>query len=488
MKNTLKMYLYFVLVSLVQFGIEFAYNVPISTLFFISDLSPIQFNQNAHTSIKMTVGPVIGLFVQIIIGALSDHATFNMGRRRPFMLIGLGVWLLGAIIIVCSSIYPILFISCIDSSSENILTNGYITSDIFYVIGFVIWTIGINMIQLSYRSFILDEFDSKNQNQVNLMSSLMTGLAQILFYGISSIICISFNDFNERNNDSLNHHIKYMNIRLITVFSLYVLSIIILPICVWVFCHFAKETTFMSGGESPLYHIKNIWKSFISMNKNMYLILIVVFFGWISWTPMKENTQLLYNTYLFYHINDSFVFYNFNKLLFAITLSITSLVLFFINRIPEITLFIFNLIAFCTSILYYIPIHSNEHIDSFDPLAYCVSLIPLLSAALVYCQLNATPYALTRSVVEPDKFGFFLGIVNGSLTVSQFISNSLFLLVHGLFYNPEKQNDGKIVHYFMFAVCPSFVISAIITLLLLLVKKAPKINERATYAPLEEGV
>src|SRR5205085_3051876 len=47
---------------------------------------------DAHKDINLTlvvaVGTLIAVFVNPLVGAISDYATFRMGRRRPFMMIG----------------------------------------------------------------------------------------------------------------------------------------------------------------------------------------------------------------------------------------------------------------------------------------------------------------------------------------------------------------------------------------------------------------
>ena len=52
----------------------------------------VKFLGNANKDINLTLvvvwGTLVALVVNPLVGALSDYATFRMGRRRPFMIIG----------------------------------------------------------------------------------------------------------------------------------------------------------------------------------------------------------------------------------------------------------------------------------------------------------------------------------------------------------------------------------------------------------------
>ena len=69
-KQTAKRYLFFLLVNVIQIGIEFAYIVPISRLFFLEydkQRGVVQQDQAFSAATKMTIGPILGFIVQIII-------------------------------------------------------------------------------------------------------------------------------------------------------------------------------------------------------------------------------------------------------------------------------------------------------------------------------------------------------------------------------------------------------------------------------------
>ncbi|EDR23297.1 hypothetical protein, conserved [Entamoeba dispar SAW760] len=474
---SLKLVIYFFLVNSVQFSIEFSYNIPIINLFFINNYSSltdesIQYDSLAHSVIKMTIGPIIGFFLQPIIGALSDHASFSYGRRRPIMILGLGIWFIGSFGTLISSIYPLLPVT-LKTINVNEL-NGLSLCDGLFVIFQIIVAIGINLIQVSYRSFVLDQFDWIDQTRVTLIGSVMLGLGNIIYYGITSIICLIY--LTQPNHDK----IFLTKARLITTFWLNVISLFVMPITVYLFCHFVNESPYPSGNILFKEHIQNIWTSIKHINKNMCLILIVVFVGWFAWTPIKENTQLYFMYYVFEDKQDlSFLYFNFNRLLFGITVVITGLILFIINKKPILTMFSFNIITGLCAIIYYIPRSSFKN----DTLQYFVSLLPLIFSGLCYCQLTSLPYALTRKVVKTDDFGFFVGLVNNSLTLSQLLSQLISIIIN-ISINKDSNDSSESINqyhtnYYMFIVCPTFLLSGISSLLFIFVIKTPDQNSKA---------
>ncbi|KAL7716693.1 Sucrose transporter [Entamoeba marina] len=462
MPSLLTKYFYFIVVNCVQFAIEFVYNVPIFSLFFIESIDPLTYFGPLPTALKMTIGPVIGFILQPLIGAISDHSTFKMGRRRPYIIIGTTIWIIGSVVIVGSACFPVYKIENYSSSYGG--TRIYF--DCLFVIGDIIWSIGINIIQVAHRAFILDEFDSFDQYKVTLVGSIMTGLGQCTYFILSTLLVIIVDSTSNDDNPSGLVHLRF-----IFIFVLFLLSMFILPCCVGIFCWFTNETAFMSIGDTIHDHISNLWISIKEMNKNMYIILLVVFCGWLAWSPIKDNLHPYYENYLFYDKHDSILYYNLNRLLFACILVITGVVLFFFDKWVCRTIQLFHLFAGISAVVYYIPTSNDNFI-----LSYVISFVPLIFIAMAYCQLNSLPYALTRSVVKTDDFGFFVGLVNNSLTLSQLVINGIYFIVY-----MSVSSLTISLKYFMYLVCPTYLFAAVISLLLWKVIKSPKLNERAVF-------
>jgi MFS family permease len=51
-------------------------------------------NKDINLTLVIIWGTTVALIVQPLVGALSDHVTFRLGRRRPFLIIGMGLTVL----------------------------------------------------------------------------------------------------------------------------------------------------------------------------------------------------------------------------------------------------------------------------------------------------------------------------------------------------------------------------------------------------------
>ena len=143
------------------FGIQFSFGLQ------QSNMSPIYKYLGAHDNILPLLwlaGPMTGLIVQPIIGAMSDRTVSRLGRRTPYFLIGA---------ILCSL--------CL-------LAMPY--SPALWVAASLLWILdtGNNVTMEPYRAFVSDRL-GEDQNALGFLTqSAFTGLAQTLAYLAPSIL------------------------------------------------------------------------------------------------------------------------------------------------------------------------------------------------------------------------------------------------------------------------------------------------------------
>ncbi len=103
-------------------------------------------------------GPVTGLLVQPLIGALSDRTTSRWGRRTPYFMVGA---------LLCS---------------VSLLAMPY--SPALWVAAVLLWVLDAanNVTMEPYRAFVNDRLDSQQVSVGFLTQSAFTGLAQTLSY------------------------------------------------------------------------------------------------------------------------------------------------------------------------------------------------------------------------------------------------------------------------------------------------------------------
>lgn len=109
-------------------------------------------------------GPITGLLVQPIIGALSDRTTSRLGRRTPYFLLGA---------IFCSL---------------GLLAMPY--SPALWVAASLLWILDAanNVTMEPYRAYVSDRLDETQRTAGFLTQSAFTGLAQTLAYLAPSLL------------------------------------------------------------------------------------------------------------------------------------------------------------------------------------------------------------------------------------------------------------------------------------------------------------
>jgi maltose/moltooligosaccharide transporter len=143
------------------FGIQFSFGLQ------QSNMSPIYKYLGAHDAslpYLWLAGPITGLIVQPLIGAMSDRTVSRLGRRTPYFLIG------ALICSVCLFAMPL--------------------SPALWMAASLLWILDAanNITMEPYRAFVGDRLDTSQQAVGYLAQSAFTGLSQTLAYLTPSIL------------------------------------------------------------------------------------------------------------------------------------------------------------------------------------------------------------------------------------------------------------------------------------------------------------
>lgn len=143
------------------FGIQFSFGLQ------QSNMSPIYKYLGANEStlpLLWLAGPLTGLLVQPIIGAMSDRTVSRWGRRTPYFLIGA---------ILCS--LGLLFMP--------------FSPTLWFAAG-LLWILDAanNVTMEPYRAYLSDRLNRDQHSQGFLTQSAFTGLAQTLAYLMPSLL------------------------------------------------------------------------------------------------------------------------------------------------------------------------------------------------------------------------------------------------------------------------------------------------------------
>lgn len=164
------------LISLGFLGIQFAWSLQ------MGQMSPLLEQLGSAvwlTSLIWAAGPVTGVLVQPIVGALSDNHRSCWGRRRPFLLVGT--------VLVALSLVLMPNSASLGAGLSNLLGVSETFPMGLLVAAMLLWVLdaSINLTQGPYRALVPDVFAPKAQTNAYAMMSLTIGLGSVASFLIS---------------------------------------------------------------------------------------------------------------------------------------------------------------------------------------------------------------------------------------------------------------------------------------------------------------
>ncbi|PVU96806.1 hypothetical protein BB559_002253 [Furculomyces boomerangus] len=220
-------------------------------------------------SMVWLAGPISGLIMQPLIGALSDKSTSPYGKRRPFIAGTTIITLFSLIIIGWAPQISNMFTK---NNSGKISPN---SAGPIAVLGFYILDFGINGTMACLRALVVDTLPRDKQSIGSAWASCMIGTGNILGF------IIGYYD--------LTKNMSALSVTQIQGFIL--LSAIILAVTITTTCVAIKEVPQkkINGGISKRFAFISIFKFlFTTMRKipkRIMSVCIIQFFSWIGWFP-----------------------------------------------------------------------------------------------------------------------------------------------------------------------------------------------------------
>ena len=160
------------------FGIQFSFGLQQSSM---SPIYKYLGADEASLPYLWLAGPMTGLIVQPLIGALSDRTVTRWGRRTPYFLIGAILCSLGLLAMPFS---PTLWMAAS-----------------------LLWILDAanNVTMEPYRAFVSDKLDKKQHSLGFLTQSAFTGLGQTLAYLAPSLLVLLGMDKDAVNGSHIPH-------------------------------------------------------------------------------------------------------------------------------------------------------------------------------------------------------------------------------------------------------------------------------------------
>ena len=371
------------------FGIQFSFGLQ------QSNMSPIyQYLGADEGSLPLLwlAGPMTGLLVQPLVGAMSDRTVTRWGRRTPYFLIGAVLCSLGLLLMPLS---PTLWFAAS-----------------------LLWILDAanNVTMEPYRAYVSDRLDQAQHAQGYLTQSAFTGLAQTLAYLAPSLLV-----WLGMNKDA----VTASNIPQITV-AAFMIGAVFSFTTVWWSVRSVPELPLGEGELAAmaarprgwLATLSEIWQAFKEMPETMRQLWWMKLFQWYAmmcyWiyiVPALAQTIYASSDASSQGFRDAGLlngqiggFYNFVAFTAAFAM------LPFTRRFgPQ------RVHALCLTLagigMWAIPEIHNRWL----------LFVPMLGVGLAWASIMGNPYVLLAGSIPPERAGVYMGIFNMFIVIPMLI-------------------------------------------------------------------
>ena len=340
-------------------------------------------------------GPVTGLVVQPIIGALSDKTwSLKWGRRKPYFLIGA---LLGSICLFAFPHSPVLW----------------------FAVGLLwILDVGNNVAMEPYRAFVGDKLPEKQLSLGYQMQSLFCGLGTLLATG--SILLFQYLFGKEADvAGTIPQWIYY---------SFYIGAILSLTTILWSVFKTAeippsaeelkeinkiKTLSLLNKMAKPFIEIREAVKD---MPKFMWKIGAVYLFQWYALFVYWQFSTPLFMKTMGYSISEAgsqsaAMSLTYNTTTMLIALILVPLTIKFGNK----KMYALSLIGTALA-LFCIPFITDPYLV----------LIPMILFGIGWAAMMGIPYTMVSKIVPQERRGVYMGILNMMIVIPMGIETLTF--------------------------------------------------------------
>lgn len=355
-------------------------------------------------------GPMTGLIIQPIIGAMSDKTISRWGRRRPYFFVGA---------VLCSLM---LFVMPFSST--------------VWMAASVLWILDAanNITQEPYRAFVSDKLDESQFSLGYLSQSAFTGLGQTLSYLTPSIL-IFFGMSQAAKSEG--------GIPTTTYIAFIIGGVVSIGSILWSL----KTTKEIPLTEEEIAKIKaeksgirqtllEIYKAAKEMPQSMKMMIPMMFFSWyamfIYWQFITLNLSKT-----FYQTTDAAsvgfrsselltgqigAFYNFIAFLSAFGMALLA------KKVSPKRL---HLVCLILAGIALVSIPFLEH--------QWQAFIPMIAFGFSWASMMGNPYIILSNSIPPEKAGVYMGIFNLFIVIPMLIETFTFPFVYKNLLNKDPQ-------------------------------------------------
>ncbi|CAJ2501642.1 Uu.00g044950.m01.CDS01 [Anthostomella pinea] len=240
----------------------------------------------SRTSLVWIAGPLSGLIVQPIVGAIADSSKSRWGRRRPFIVIGAIISALCLLVLGFTKEIVGFFVSD-EEAAKHLTVLAAVLS--IYAVDF-----SINAVMSAARSLVVDTLPIEKQQTGSAWGSRMSAIGHGIAYGTGAIDLPSiFGTFLGET--------QFKQLTVIAALGL-------VATC-GVTCWAVNERVLISvrhdarkeGGMLKV--ISQIWHTIVHLPPRIHAICMAQFWAWIGWFPfLFYSTTWIGETYFRYDV------------------------------------------------------------------------------------------------------------------------------------------------------------------------------------------
>jgi maltose/moltooligosaccharide transporter len=391
------------------FGLQYSFGLQ------QTNMTPIYSYLNADPDqlpILSLAGPITGLIIQPIVGALSDKTLSKYGRRRPYFFIGA---------IICS-------ICLLAMPFSNSL----------WMAASLLWILDAanNITMEPYRAFVSDKLPTHQYSTGFLTQSFFTGLG-ITLANITPTILIGLGLLTV--NQRAANNIPY------STYAAFIIGAIVSISSIMYSLIKTKEAPLSNveieiikkQPKGVIYIFKDIINAFRVMPITMKKLIPVYFFNWyamfIYWQFI--TLSLAKNVY---QTSDS------KSIGFASAEILTGKVNATYNIVTFIVAFFIAwaakkintswVHAVCLALaaisLFLIPFAQNS----------TMAIISIIGFGVGWASMMGTPYVILANCIPKEKTGVYMGILNMFIVIPMFIETITFKYIYNNFLNRNPNN------------------------------------------------
>ena len=406
-----------------------------------SNMSPIYSYLGADEAalpLLSLAGPMTGLLVQPIIGAMSDRTASRYGRRTPYFLIGA---------ILCSL---------------SLLAMPY--SSALWMAASLLWILDAanNVTMEPYRAYVSDRLDEQQHALGYLTQSAFTGLAQTLAYLAPSMLV-----WAGINKDLVDSH----NIPLITKISFLigaVLSITTIAYSMWRVPELpltpAQRAEIQAKKKGVGATLREIWDAIVEMPTAMRQMAVMKLFQWYG--------MVCYWQYITYSIARSlFDTSDPTSVGFRDAVLTNGQIGGFYNAMAFVAAFALvpftkrfgaqKMHAFCLTVAGL----GMLAIPGITQKAWL--FLPMIGVGLGWASIMGNPYVMLAKSIPPERTGVYMGIFNMFIVIPMLIQAATL----PFYYKPWLGGDARNVILLAGAL---LICAAVATLFVKLPEHAPE--------------